>query len=191
MNAVGLYAPQIRALVAMPDVAERYAGVRGRYIACPFHAERTPSLRLYADSYHCFGCGAHGDAVDFVAGVLDVSPLDAIKRINEDFALRLPIGRRSTLREIAATQRRMAEVRLKRTRIQREMEQADRAYYSALDEWLRLDRQYHDHRPVERDAPLHPLFREAARGLAVARYALEAAEERRDLLRWRYRRDMN
>src|SRR5215469_3275514 len=28
---------------------------------CPFHGEKTPSFYVYADHYHCFGCGAHGD----------------------------------------------------------------------------------------------------------------------------------
>jgi hypothetical protein len=29
-------------------------------ILCPFHAEDTPSCQVYADGFHCFGCGAHG-----------------------------------------------------------------------------------------------------------------------------------
>lgn len=37
---------------------------------CPFHAEKTPSFRIYQNkgpwTYHCFGCAAHGDVVDFV-----------------------------------------------------------------------------------------------------------------------------
>lgn len=37
---------------------------------CPFHGEKTPSFRLYSKSgawkFHCFGCGIHGDVVDFV-----------------------------------------------------------------------------------------------------------------------------
>jgi hypothetical protein len=35
---------------------------------CPFHGEKTPSFYVYPkdNHYHCFGCGAHGDAVDFV-----------------------------------------------------------------------------------------------------------------------------
>ena len=34
---------------------------------CPFHQERTPSLHLYDDGhYHCFGCGAHGDAITLI-----------------------------------------------------------------------------------------------------------------------------
>ena len=33
---------------------------------CPFHGEKTPSFYVYDDHYHCFGCGAHGDAISFV-----------------------------------------------------------------------------------------------------------------------------
>ncbi|MFY7925337.1 MAG: CHC2 zinc finger domain-containing protein, partial [Aquidulcibacter sp.] len=33
---------------------------------CPFHGEKTPSFYVYDDHFHCFGCGAHGDAVTFV-----------------------------------------------------------------------------------------------------------------------------
>jgi len=39
-------------------------------LRCPFHNERTPSFYLYPDnSYHCYGCGAHGNnALDFALG---------------------------------------------------------------------------------------------------------------------------
>ena len=36
---------------------------------CPFHNEKSPSFHVYDDDephYHCFGCGAHGDAITFV-----------------------------------------------------------------------------------------------------------------------------
>lgn len=35
---------------------------------CPFHQEKTPSFRVYPEkgNYHCFGCGAHGSAIDFL-----------------------------------------------------------------------------------------------------------------------------
>ena len=36
-------------------------------IVCPFHAERTPSCTLFpTGGFHCFGCGANGNSIDFV-----------------------------------------------------------------------------------------------------------------------------
>jgi CHC2 zinc finger len=35
-------------------------------MACPFHADTDPSLVFYDNSFHCFGCGKHGDIADFM-----------------------------------------------------------------------------------------------------------------------------
>lgn len=40
--------------------------IKEKIIKCPFHNEKTPSCNIYVDHYHCFGCGAHGDVIDFV-----------------------------------------------------------------------------------------------------------------------------
>lgn len=46
---------------------------------CPFHPDKSPSFVVYADqSYHCFGCNAHGDVIDFVANKEHLSTSDAI-----------------------------------------------------------------------------------------------------------------
>ncbi len=52
---------------------------------CPFHKERTPSMVLYADGYKCFGCGESGDAVKLVSKLCNISPLEAVKKIDQDF----------------------------------------------------------------------------------------------------------
>lgn len=39
---------------------------RSGYCNCPFHNERTPSMKIYKDSYYCFGCGEHGDIFTFI-----------------------------------------------------------------------------------------------------------------------------
>lgn len=45
-----------------------------RQTLCPFHEEKTPSFFIYPDnSYHCFGCGAHGNAIDFLMKKLGYS----------------------------------------------------------------------------------------------------------------------
>jgi hypothetical protein len=42
-------------------------------VHCPFHADSTPSLHIYDDHFHCFGCDAHGDSVDWLMMVEGMS----------------------------------------------------------------------------------------------------------------------
>lgn len=51
---------------------------------CPFHKERSPSFTIYDDDrrWHCFGCGAGGDQLDFVRMAHGVSVADAIRMID-------------------------------------------------------------------------------------------------------------
>lgn len=47
---------------------------------CPFHPDRTPSFVIYDDeTYHCFGCGAHGDVIDYIAARQRVDITEAIR----------------------------------------------------------------------------------------------------------------
>ena len=88
------YAGIIKSSISMPDVAERYSGqriVRNR-IKCPIHHGSDLNMRIYRSSYHCFVCHATGDVIQFVQSVLGLSFQDAMKRLNEDFRLNLPIG---------------------------------------------------------------------------------------------------
>jgi DNA polymerase len=38
-------------------------------VSCPFHDDQTPSCRIYEDHFHCFGCGAHGNHLDWLMQV--------------------------------------------------------------------------------------------------------------------------
>ena len=60
-------------------------------ICCPFHNEKTPSFVLERgdDHYHCFGCGAHGDAISFLVGFLKVSFTEAVEMLAEKFGVAL------------------------------------------------------------------------------------------------------
>lgn len=52
-------------------------------ICCPFHDEKTPSCMIYAseDKFHCFGCEAHGDLIDFYQLYNDLEFDEAIMRL--------------------------------------------------------------------------------------------------------------
>lgn len=69
-------------------VAAFYDGeIRAGFIICPFHDDRSPSLKIYRDSFYCFGCGVGGDSVDFVALLNDVKPIEAARAIAARFNL--------------------------------------------------------------------------------------------------------
>jgi hypothetical protein len=50
-------------------------------IACPFHRDNTPSLHIFNDHYHCFGCNAHGDTIDWLVEVEGKTPGEAVKML--------------------------------------------------------------------------------------------------------------
>jgi hypothetical protein len=53
---------------------------------CPFHSEETPSFKVSPSKqiYHCFGCGANGDAIKFLQEHQGLSFLDAVKQLGGD-----------------------------------------------------------------------------------------------------------
>ncbi len=59
---------------------------------CPFHNEKTPSFTVNEDKgfYHCFGCGAHGDAISFVMETEGLSFPDAVERLAAEAGLEVP-----------------------------------------------------------------------------------------------------
>jgi len=59
---------------------------------CPFHSEKTPSFTVVEDKgfYHCFGCGAHGDALSFVMAVERLEFKEALARLEELTGIEAP-----------------------------------------------------------------------------------------------------
>jgi DNA primase len=59
---------------------------------CPFHNEKTPSFTVSPAKgfYHCFGCGAHGDAVGFVMQSEGLSFVEAVAKLAGEAGLALP-----------------------------------------------------------------------------------------------------
>ena len=57
---------------------------------CPFHNEKSPSFYVYEDGFHCFGCGAHGDAITFVMQTGGASFIDAVESLAAEAGLEVP-----------------------------------------------------------------------------------------------------
>jgi DNA primase len=66
--------------------AREFAGL------CPFHHEKTPSFYVVEDKsfFHCFGCGAHGDAIGFVMRADNLDFIEAVERLAGEAGLPVP-----------------------------------------------------------------------------------------------------
>lgn len=98
---------QIVQRIPIAEVYERYMD-RCRKVGrdhvglCPFHAENTPSARLYADGHgHCFGCGRHFDVFDLVQHFEGIDFRGAMRRLADEAGVALPSSRTSE-EELAA-----------------------------------------------------------------------------------------
>ena len=77
----------IKAAVPVKQAAKHYGLKvnRNGMACCPFHNDRHPSMKLNEDYFFCFGCGAKGDVIDFVAKLFDLSSYEAAQKLAADF----------------------------------------------------------------------------------------------------------
>ena len=75
--------------VNLREAAELYGIDVNRYskALCPFHNDRHPSLYVADDHYYCFAYGEHGDVIDFVGRLFQLSPYNAARKLMADFHL--------------------------------------------------------------------------------------------------------
>jgi len=85
----------IGARVGLKKAGSNYKGL------CPFHDEKTPSFSVSPEKgfYHCFGCGAHGNAIDFVMRYENRSFPEAVEALAEMLRLDVPVETRDAPEE--------------------------------------------------------------------------------------------
>ena len=82
--------------VDIVDVVSRYVQLKkggANYLGlCPFHGEKTPSFTVSPAKqfYHCFGCGAHGNAIGFQMAYAGVGFIDAVKDLAASVGMQVP-----------------------------------------------------------------------------------------------------
>src|SRR5664279_1530118 len=59
---------------------------------CPFHGEKSPSFIVSPSrqTYHCFGCGAHGDAIRFLTEQGGLGFIDAVRELAQRVGIAVP-----------------------------------------------------------------------------------------------------
>lgn len=137
---------QVKSAVDMRTVAEGY-GLhidRGGMCICPFHEERTPSVKIYPDNLHCFGCGAHVDVIGFTQKMFGLDkPIDAVKKLNDDYGLHIDIGKAPSAKEVSEYQKRVQE--------KHEYEVWEKSAWRTLNDYLWLMRDWRHLAPASPD----------------------------------------
>lgn len=78
---------EIKQSVSMLEVVEQYGyhPNRAGFISCPFHKEKTASMKVYKDSVYCFGCGRSGDIFTFVQQMEGCSFKEAYLKLGGEY----------------------------------------------------------------------------------------------------------
>lgn len=128
---------EIKARLDMPDLVKGY-GIeinRKGFCNCPFHAEKTPSMHIMEKGYYCFGCGEGGDHIKFVQKLFNLeNPLDAAKKINEDFNLGLDVNHKPTKEEFISAKNIVTE--------RQKFEREENTAFNAFCEYSKIIREY-------------------------------------------------
>lgn len=177
------YASIIKSSVSCRDMLERM-GVsvnRAGFAICPFHHEKTASLKVYEPStrgWYCHACHAGGDVIDMARLWYGTDFRGAMDRLNEEFSLGLPIGQPLTPEQREQMRRERNQRERDRQRRKRRVEAAGRAYNAASDAYRENERL------IDQTAPEGPLddwsdaFCEALKRRDTLLYELEYTEER-------------
>src|SRR5687767_9791942 len=97
--------------VDIVDVVDRYVKLKKAganfQACCPFHNEKTPSFSVSPTKqfYHCFGCGAHGNAIGFLMAYGGMGYVDAMKDLAASVGMQVPELRPRSGEEIARHER--------------------------------------------------------------------------------------
>ena len=153
----------VKQSVSTREAAEFY-GIkvsRTGMACCPFHDDKNPSMKV-DQRFHCFGCGADGDVIDFTAKLFNLSPKEAAEKLAQDFGL---------IYDSQAPPRRRY-VRQK-NEAQKFREDRQRCYRVLSDYYYLLKKWEADCSPSTPEEEPHPRFVEAIQKKAYVEYLLD------------------
>ena len=153
----------VKQSVTAREAAELYgiAVGRGGMACCPFHDDRHPSMKVDA-RFHCFGCGADGDVIDFTARLYDLSPKEAAEKLAQDFGL--SYDNKAPPRRSYVRQKSEAQVR---------KEKREHGWRVLTDYYHLLRKWEADYSPKMPDEDPHPRFLEAIQKKDYMGYLLD------------------
>ena len=172
------YADEIKSRLTMQQVLDYYGIERNRAnrIRCVLHNGQDFNCGIKDHYIHCFVCGQSADVIKFVQVYFCLDFQSAISKLNDDFKLGLPIGKKIDRRTQLEMNKAAFERKRKIEAENKHREQIENDYWTAFDEWKRLDDNKRNYAPKSPTEPLHPLFVEALKNIATAEYNLSCAE---------------
>ena len=153
----------VKQSVTVREAAELYGIAVGRsgMACCPFHDDRHPSMKVDT-RFHCFGCGADGDVIDFTARLYDLSPKEAAEKLAQDFGL--SYDNKAPPRRSYVRQKSEAQVR---------KEKREHGWRVLTDYYHLLRKWEADYSPKMPDEDPHPRFLEAIQKKDYMGYLLD------------------
>lgn len=154
----------VKTSVTTRQVAEYYGLkiMRNGMAACPFHQDKHPSMKVDG-RFHCFGCGANGDVIDYVAKMFGLRNGDAAMRIASDFGISYDNYRYKPLPKLKKVE--TPELRFRR--MEKLCFRVLSDYYWLLKLWKRI------YTPVKMEDEPNPLFVEALQEITKIEYQLD------------------
>lgn len=152
---------------------------RSGFCVCPFHHEKTASLKIYDNnSWHCFGCRQGGDVVDMARLYYELDFQDALKQLAADFGitsedvkkrgsdvLKASVG-------IAVSNLHMRQEESVKTALEAK-------FWYAFDKWLENERKIMDNSPADTQSEWSDAFVDALNNRAELSWRLACAESGR------------
>lgn len=136
---------------------------RNNIVSCPFHNDRTPSMKV--DSrFHCFGCGADGDVIDFVSRLYSISSLEAAQKIASDFGIFYDRNPMKVIPKNAVRKKSDAQI----------YAEAEQQCFRVLSDYYHLLKKWEiAYAPSTEGETWHPLFVEALQKKSQLEYLLD------------------
>ena len=82
---------QIKAALPLASYVSRYLKPKNGYVICPFHTEKSGSLKIHKEYAKCFGCGWSGDIITFASAYHSITTSAAIRLLASE--LNIPLTR--------------------------------------------------------------------------------------------------
>ena len=167
----------VKASVTTRQVAELY-GIRVKrngMAVCPFHNDKNPSMKV-DKRFHCFGCQADGDAIDFVSRLFSLPVKEAAIKVAEDFGISYDNRRKVSIRP-----------RIREPTSEQIYEKEEKHCYKVLTSYFHLLKEWEKQYAPQQEEKWHPFFEEALQRKSYIAYQLDilcygSLEERKELV---------